>query len=102
MRVCFQIDHLSNEPCGVWWEIDQDEVDCEYVDPVSTVALAGVMQMMTRPKSVTWWQWWDMLAGKTSQATWFEIVEVDDESYGYELLYHLPMCHPRVVRGDTR
>jgi hypothetical protein len=104
VRICVQIDHATNAICGAWWEIGrEEELDCAYVAPLSMVALAGVMEMFAKDQAVTWWEHWDRLAARISPSTWWEVIEVDDESYAYELLYHLPTCHPRAVRrSDPR
>ncbi len=94
MRVCFQIDHATGRPCGVWWEIGDDELDCGFVDPISTVALAGVQEMLARPPGRTWHDHWQSLADRVSPWTWWEVAEVDDESYAYELLFKTWTCHP--------
>jgi len=100
VRVCFQIDHATGRPCGVWWEIGDDELDCGFVDPISTVALAGVQEMLGRPPGRTWHDHWQSLADRVSPWTWWEVAEVNDESYEYELLFHLETCHPRPPRPD--
>jgi len=100
VRVCFQIDHATGRPCGVWWEIGDDELDCGYVDPISTVALAGVQEMLARPPGRTWHDHWQRLADRVSPWTWWEVAEVNDESYEYELLFHLETCNPLPVRLD--
>lgn len=100
MRVCFQIDHATGRPCGVWWEIVDDELDCGYVDPISTVALAGVQEMLARPPGRTWHDHWQRLTDRVSPWTWWEVAEVNDESYSYELLFHLETCNPLPVRLD--
>lgn len=102
MIVCFQIDVHTQQIVGAWWEIgspeDEDqELDCAYVDEISMVALAGTIEMYAKPKVTSWQDWWRHLSERTSFSTWFEIAEVDDESYGYELLYKTGTCNPRPV-----
>lgn len=100
--MCFQIDHATNEPCGVWWEIWDDDVAGGYLEPISMVALIGTMEMLSKSPLMTWWEHWDRLAERVSPNSWWEVIEVDDESYEKELLYDLPSCHPRAVeRGDV-
>lgn len=97
MRGCFQLDHATNAICGAWWEIGQfedQELDCAYVDPVSMVALIGTIEMLAKPAGYPWHEWWQGLADRVSPLTWWEVADVDDESYAYELLYHLETCHP--------
>ena len=100
MRVCFQIDHATQMIAGAWWEIGYEvdmELDCQYADPISTVALAGICEMLARPPGFPVHAWWSKLANRISPLTWWEVAEVDDESYGYELLFKTLTCHPRNV-----
>lgn len=102
MIVCFQIDVQTQQLVGAWWEIGspEDEVpelDCAYVDEVSTVALAGTIEMYAKPEATSWHDWWRYLSERTSFSVWWQIAEVDDESYGYELLYKTGTCNPRAV-----
>ena len=100
MRVCFQIDHATQLIAGAWWEIGHEadqELACQYADPVSTLALAGVNDMLARPTGFPVHAWWDKLRDRISPLTWWEVAEVDDESYGYELLFKTSSCHPRPV-----
>ena len=50
-----------------------------------------------RPPGFPAHDWWDKLADRVSPLTWWEVAEVDDESYGYELLFKTLTCHPRSV-----
>jgi hypothetical protein len=100
VRVCFQISHLTGRPCGVWWEVGDDELDSGYVDPITTVALAGVQEMLARPPGRSWHEHWQRLSDRVSPWTWWEVAEVNDESYCYELLFHLDTCNPLPVDLD--
>jgi hypothetical protein len=98
VRVCLQIDHATNAVCGAWWEVGYgNDLDCAYIEPLSMVALTGVTEMFAKNPLVSWWDHWDRLSERISPGIWWEVVEVDDESYAYELLYHLASCHPRPV-----
>jgi len=105
MRVIFQIDHLTQAIAGCWWEIgdfEDKELDCQYVEPISIVALHGVESMMSRPPGMLWHEWWQGLADRVSPLTWWEVAEVDDESYAYELLFKTWTCHPRPASPEGR
>jgi hypothetical protein len=76
MRVIFQIDHLTQAIAGVWWDIGQDEdeeLDCQYVEPISMAALHGVETMMARPPGMPWHDWWQRLTDRVSPLTWWEV-----------------------------
>ena len=77
-------------------------MDCGYVDPISTVALAGVQEMLARPEGRSWHEHWQRLSDRVSPWTWWEVAEVNDESYPYELLYHLEACNPLSVALDWK
>jgi len=84
-------------------EIGQDEyeeLDCQYVEPISMVALHGVETMMAKPPEMPWHEYWAVLADGMSPLTWWEVADVDDESYGYELLFKTWTCHPRSVLAE--
>jgi len=101
--VIFQIDHLTQAIAGCWWDIgrsEDQEFDCAYLDPVSMVALIGTIEMLAKAAGDPWYEWWQGLADRVSPLTWWEVAEVDDESYAYELLYHLETCHPRSVLAE--
>lgn len=98
MRVCFQIDVETSQVAGVWWEIGDftdQTLDCAYVDPISMVALLGIETMMRRPPTMSWHAYWAHLASRVSPTQWWEVAEVDNESYAYELLFKTWTCHPR-------
>ncbi len=38
-----------------------------------------------------------MVPHRISPLTWWEVAEVNDESYSYELLFHLETCNPRSI-----
>ena len=41
-----------------------------------------------------------MVPHRISPLTWWEVAEVNDESYSYELLFHLETCNPLPVALD--
>jgi len=101
MRVCFELEFPAGRVIGAWWEIWGGELDCQYDDPISMKALLGVQTMLARPPTWSWHQYWDRLVDRISPLQWWEVGEVDDESYGYELLYHLETCHPRSIESEV-
>lgn len=94
MRVCLHIDRATGYVAGAWWELPDELLDCEYAEPLSMLALEGVEWMARRPADMSWHRYWQRLADRVSPLEWFEVAEVDDESYGYDLLYRLSTCHP--------
>jgi hypothetical protein len=98
--VCLHLDPDTGYVAGAWWELPDDELDFVYVDSLTTTALVGIDRMNDRPPGMDWPSYWSELM--TSDLTEsYRIVEVDDESYGYELLYHLETCHPSPVGRDV-
>lgn len=86
MYVALHIGYLAGRLEGVWYEVADDAVTYYYRDELSPICCQGVERMLRRPRGWTWAAYWIYLAGRIDGLEWWEVVNVDDESYPDEWL----------------
>lgn len=98
MIVCYHLDPATQDIRGVWWQVDDgDQISYEYVDEISMEMLEGLEVMLRKHDQVSWPAYWKRLDERSPYGIWWCVREVDDESYGDELIYHPTTCNPSPV-----
>lgn len=99
MQVALHLDPRTGDLEGIWFELPgwEEALACLYRDETSISHAIGVDVMSARSPMLTWHEYWAYLAGGSPYFDWWEVAEVDDESYPEELLYDIGSCHPRPV-----